>query len=251
MVGVDTQVVHGFVNCGATGAITGIGNVLPREVLHLVSLCERAAKGDAAARRQAVELEQALAVLSSFDEGADLVLYYKYLMTLRGGAEYALHFNESDALSASQAQYAKAQLELFEAWYADWSRELRTARPRRPDPRCASSIPTPRASRRGSSSSGGPDLGCGPLAERRRMLRRALRRLPHLRAQRAARLRRDGRRAAVRAGRSHDCDAGLIFFNNAGYLGMCGHATIGAAVTLAHMGRLAPAGSASKRRSGS
>ncbi len=48
MVGVDTQVVHGFVNCGATGAITGIGNVLPREVLHLVSLCERAAKGDVA-----------------------------------------------------------------------------------------------------------------------------------------------------------------------------------------------------------
>ena len=50
MVGVDTQVVHGFVNCGATGAITGIGNVLPREVLHLVSLSERAAKGDVAAR---------------------------------------------------------------------------------------------------------------------------------------------------------------------------------------------------------
>ena len=124
MVGVDTQVVHGFVNCGATGAITGIGNVLPREVLHLVSLCERAAKGDVTARRRAVELEQALGVLSSFDEGADLVLYYKYLMTLRGDAEYALHFNESDALSASQAQYAKAQLELFEAWYADWSREL-------------------------------------------------------------------------------------------------------------------------------
>jgi dihydrodipicolinate synthase/N-acetylneuraminate lyase len=122
MVGVDTQVVHGFVNCGATGAITGIGNVLPREVLHLVSLSERAAKGDVSARRRAIELEQALAALSSFDEGADLVLYYKYLMTLRGNAEYALHFNEDDALSGPQAQYAKAQLELFEAWYADWSR---------------------------------------------------------------------------------------------------------------------------------
>jgi 4-hydroxyproline epimerase len=34
------------------------------------------------------------------------------------------------------------------------------------------------------------------------------------------------------------CAAGLIFFNNAGYLGMCGHATIGAAVTLAHLGRI-------------
>ena len=32
---------------------------------------------------------------------------------------------------------------------------------------------------------------------------------------------------------------GLIFFNNVGFLGMCGHATIGAAVTLAHMGRIA------------
>jgi 4-hydroxyproline epimerase len=36
------------------------------------------------------------------------------------------------------------------------------------------------------------------------------------------------------------CAAGLIFFNNVGYLGMCGHGTIGAAVTLAHMGRIGP-----------
>ena len=126
MVGVDTQVVHGFVNCGATGAITGIGNVLPREVLHLVDLCERAASGDVTARRQAQELDQALASLSSFDEGADLVLFYKYLMTLRGDAEYTLHFNEADALSTAQAQYAKAQLALFETWYAAWSRENTT-----------------------------------------------------------------------------------------------------------------------------
>jgi hypothetical protein len=73
MVGVDTQVFHGFVNCGAVGAITGIGNVLPKEVLHLVSLCRKAAQGDVRARRQAMELEQALGVLSSFDEGADLL----------------------------------------------------------------------------------------------------------------------------------------------------------------------------------
>jgi 1-pyrroline-4-hydroxy-2-carboxylate deaminase len=123
MVGVDTQVFHGFVNCGATGAITGIGNVLPREVLHLVDLCRKAANGDAMARRRAAELEQALAVLSSFDEAADLVLYYKYLMTLKGDAEYALHFIEADELSASQRQFAKAQLELFDAWYAGWTRE--------------------------------------------------------------------------------------------------------------------------------
>jgi hypothetical protein len=39
MIGVDTCVFHGVVNCGATGAITGIGNALPREVLHLTALC--------------------------------------------------------------------------------------------------------------------------------------------------------------------------------------------------------------------
>lgn len=34
--------------------------------------------------------------------------------------------------------------------------------------------------------------------------------------------------------------AGVIFFNNVGYLGMCGHGTIGLAVTLAHLGRIEP-----------
>jgi len=37
-----------------------------------------------------------------------------------------------------------------------------------------------------------------------------------------------------------ECAAAVIFFNNAGYLGMCGHGTIGVAATLAHMGRIAP-----------
>jgi 4-hydroxyproline epimerase len=36
------------------------------------------------------------------------------------------------------------------------------------------------------------------------------------------------------------CEVGVIFFNNAGTLGMCGHGTIGLMVTLAHMGRLQP-----------
>jgi 4-hydroxy-tetrahydrodipicolinate synthase len=124
MVGVDTNVFHGYVNCGATGAITGIGNALPREVLHLVALCQKAAQGDARARSQALELEQALAVLSSFDEGSDLVLYYKHLMVLNGDAEYTLHFNETDALTASQRNYAEAQYALFRAWYADWVKSL-------------------------------------------------------------------------------------------------------------------------------
>lgn len=122
MVGVDTQVFHGFVNCGAAGAITGIGNVLPKEVLHLVALCEKAAAGDATARRRALELEQALGVLSSFDEGVDLVLYYKYLMVLEGSPEYELHFNASDTLSASQKRYAGDQLKLFKSWYRAWAR---------------------------------------------------------------------------------------------------------------------------------
>jgi 4-hydroxy-tetrahydrodipicolinate synthase len=121
MVGVDTQVFHGFVNCGATGAITGIGNVLPKEVLHLVSLSTKAAAGDALARRDAQELDQALGVLSSFDEGTDLVLYYKYLMVLEGHGEYELHLNGSDALSLSQKRYAESQLKLFKRWYRAWS----------------------------------------------------------------------------------------------------------------------------------
>jgi 4-hydroxyproline epimerase len=36
------------------------------------------------------------------------------------------------------------------------------------------------------------------------------------------------------------CVAGVFFFNNVGYLGMCGHGTIGLIATLAHMGRLQP-----------
>ncbi len=124
MVGVDTQVFHGFVNCGATGSITGIGNALPKEVLHLVELCKKAAQGDVAARRQAQELESALAVLSSFDEGTDLVLYYKYLLVLNGQKEYTLHFNETDVLTDSQRRYTEAQYQLFRDWYAAWSKDL-------------------------------------------------------------------------------------------------------------------------------
>ncbi|SDL79725.1 4-hydroxy-tetrahydrodipicolinate synthase [Modicisalibacter muralis] len=121
MVGVDTTVYHGFVNCGATGAITGIGNALPCEVLQLVALSKKAAKGDVTARRLAKELEEALGVLSSFDEGADLVLYYKHLMVLNGDREYALHFNETDVLSDAQRRYIEAQYALFRTWYAQWA----------------------------------------------------------------------------------------------------------------------------------
>ncbi|AEQ50223.1 dihydrodipicolinate synthase family protein [Pelagibacterium halotolerans] len=121
MIGVDTTVFHGFVNCGAAGAITGIGNVLPREVLHLCALAKAAADGDVEARQRALELEGALGALSAFDEGPDLVLFYKHLMTVKGDKEYALNFNETDTLTDSQRGYAESQLRLFESWYAQWS----------------------------------------------------------------------------------------------------------------------------------
>ena len=82
MVGVDTQVFHGFVNCGAVGAITGVGNALPKQVLRLIELCREAAEGNVESRRLALELDSAMSVLSKFDEGPDLVLYYKELMVL-------------------------------------------------------------------------------------------------------------------------------------------------------------------------
>ena len=39
---------------------------------------------------------------------------------------------------------------------------------------------------------------------------------------------------------SQDAVCGVIFFNNAGYLGMCGHGTIGLVASLRHLGRIAP-----------
>lgn len=121
MAGVDTQVFHGFVHCGAVGAITGIGNCLPEAVLKLVSLCTQAAAGDVEARRLAKELDDALKVLSTFDEGPDLVLFYKYLLVLLGDGDYKHHFNATDDLSNSQRKYAKAQLELFQSWWKNWT----------------------------------------------------------------------------------------------------------------------------------
>jgi dihydrodipicolinate synthase/N-acetylneuraminate lyase len=120
MVGVDTQVFHGVVRCGAVGAITGVGNALPREVLRLFALCQQAAAGDAQARRLASELDAALAVLSTYDEGPDLVLYYKHLMVLEGHAAYAHQLNPSDALSPSQRGFLEAQWRQFRSWWNSW-----------------------------------------------------------------------------------------------------------------------------------
>jgi 4-hydroxy-tetrahydrodipicolinate synthase len=120
LVGLDTQVYHGFVHCGATGAITGVGNALPREVLRFVALCTRAAQGDPQARRWAAELSEAVAVLAEFDAGTDLVLYFKQMMVLDGNPEYAHQIYATDALSASQRAHVEAQWRLFKAWWAKW-----------------------------------------------------------------------------------------------------------------------------------
>jgi 4-hydroxy-tetrahydrodipicolinate synthase len=120
MVGVDTQVYHGFVHCGAAGAITGVGNALPKEVLRLIALCEKAASGCPDSRRLALELSEALTVLSTYDEGPDLVLYYKYLMVLEGHSAYTHHFNPTDALSASQKEFIRTQWQLFRTWWSQW-----------------------------------------------------------------------------------------------------------------------------------
>src|SRR5881227_527443 len=86
---------------------------------------------------------------------------------------------------------------------------------------------------------GGPDLGGGPLDRRRATFRE---RFDWFRS------------AVINEPRGSDvlvgallaeptdpaCRAGVVFFNNAAYLGMCGHGTIGVAVTLAHLGRVGP-----------
>lgn len=122
MAGVDTGVYHGYVKCGAVGTITGIGNVIPKEILHFVALAKAAAKGDVDARVRAQELGEALEVLSSWDEGGDLVLYYKHMMVLQGDQEYALNLNPTDALTPSQQGWAEAQLAQFKTWYDAWSK---------------------------------------------------------------------------------------------------------------------------------
>jgi 4-hydroxyproline epimerase len=86
---------------------------------------------------------------------------------------------------------------------------------------------------------GWPDLGRGSMAERRALCRERFDLF---------------RSAVVNEPRGSDvlvgallcepvdpaCAAGVLFFNNVGYIGMCGHGTMGVAVTLAHLGRIGP-----------
>jgi 4-hydroxyproline epimerase len=86
---------------------------------------------------------------------------------------------------------------------------------------------------------GGPDFGSGPLAERLACFREQYDTF---------------RSGVVNEPRGSDvvvgaillepfdrtCKAAVIFFNNVGYLGMCGHGTIGLVRTLQHLGRIGP-----------
>jgi 4-hydroxyproline epimerase len=86
---------------------------------------------------------------------------------------------------------------------------------------------------------GGPDLGRGSMAERRALFRE---RYDPFRCAVVNEPR--GSDVMVGALLCEPCDpscaAGVIFFNNVGTIGMCGHGTIGVAVTLAHLGRIGP-----------
>ena len=61
-----------------------------------------ALSGDCQAKNYAYELEDALKTLSTFDEGPDLVLYYKYLLFLKGDADYQHHLNAFDELAQAR-----------------------------------------------------------------------------------------------------------------------------------------------------
>ena len=87
--------------------------------------------------------------------------------------------------------------------------------------------------------SGGPDLGRGPIAER---LERFSTQFDHFRSGIVC----EPRGSEVVVGAllldpvQADSATAVIFFNDVGYLGMCGHGTIGVLITLAHLGRIGP-----------
>lgn len=86
---------------------------------------------------------------------------------------------------------------------------------------------------------GFPDLGSGPLAERRELFRTR-----YDRWRQAIACEPRGSDTMVGALLLPPTDpsacAGVIYFNNVGYLGMCGHGTIGLIRTLHYLGRIAP-----------
>jgi 4-hydroxyproline epimerase len=86
---------------------------------------------------------------------------------------------------------------------------------------------------------GGPDLGKGPIVERMERFR------TEYDSYRSA-IVNEPRGSDVMVGAlllepsDPSCAAGVIYFNNVGYLGMCGHGTIGLMATLAYLNRIKP-----------
>jgi 4-hydroxyproline epimerase len=85
--------------------------------------------------------------------------------------------------------------------------------------------------------SGGPDLGVGPIAKRLQRFRESF---DHFRSAVVC----EPRGSEVIVGAlllepvHPDSSAAVIFFNDVGYLGMCGHGTMGLLTTLAHLGKI-------------
>jgi 4-hydroxyproline epimerase len=86
---------------------------------------------------------------------------------------------------------------------------------------------------------GGPDLGAGPLEDR---VQRFRDQFDHYRSAIANEPRGSDTMVGALLCEPHrrDCEFGVIFFNNVGYLGMCGHGTIGLVASLAHTGKVSP-----------
>jgi 4-hydroxyproline epimerase len=84
---------------------------------------------------------------------------------------------------------------------------------------------------------GGPDLGNGPMADR---VRRFRERFDDYRCAIVNEPRGSDPLVGALLVKPHrtDCELGVIFFNNVGYLGMCGHGTIGLIASLRFAGRL-------------
>ncbi|MFZ6875552.1 4-hydroxyproline epimerase [Undibacterium sp. Di27W] len=84
---------------------------------------------------------------------------------------------------------------------------------------------------------GGPNLGTGDLATRLQVFRD---KFDHYRSATVCEPRGSDVIVGALACTPHDpgCTTGVIFFNNVGYLGMCGHGMIGFIVTLAYQGRI-------------
>ena len=86
---------------------------------------------------------------------------------------------------------------------------------------------------------GGPDLGAGPLAERLALFRDQF---DHVRSAVVCEPRGSDVVVGALLCEPHapGCAAGVIFFNNVSYLGMCGHGMMGVVASLAYLKRLAP-----------